>query len=64
MSAISEILDRLSGVTALKERLAETNRNVDRSLAWLLEHEKRLIHLEAGVQPPPTRPPVPRLSRK
>jgi hypothetical protein len=63
MSTISDILDRLSSVTALKERLVETNRNVDRSLAWLLEHEKRLIHLEAGVRPPPSQP-VPRLPRK
>jgi hypothetical protein len=47
MSAIADILDRLSGVAIVKERLAETARNVDRSLAWLLDHEKRLIHLEA-----------------
>lgn len=50
MSTIAEILDRLSGVAALKERLAETSRNVDRSLAWLLDHEKRLIRLEATGQ--------------
>ena len=65
---ISEILDRLSGVAVLKERLAETNRNVDRSLAWLLDHEKRLIHLEAAAKfaPPPAVPPTaqPRLPRK
>ena len=47
MSTIAEILDRLSGVAVLKERLSETNRNVERSLAWLLDHEKRLIQLEA-----------------
>ena len=47
MSTIAEILDRLSGVATLKERLAETSRNVDRSLAWLLDHEKRLIRMEA-----------------
>ena len=46
MSAITDILDRLSGVAILKERLAETVRNVDRSLVWLLDHEKRLIRLE------------------
>ena len=46
MSAITDILDRLSGVAILKERLAETGRNVDRSLVWLLDHEKRLIRLE------------------
>ena len=47
MSTIAEILDRLSGVATLKERLAETSRNVDRSLVWLLDHEKRLIRMEA-----------------
>lgn len=67
MSTIAEILDRLSGVAVLKERLAETNRNVDRSLGWLLDHEKRLIHLEAARQA--TRSPAaparkPRLPRK
>lgn len=63
MSTIAEILDRLSGVAVLKERLAETNRNVDRSLTWLLDHEKRLIRLEALSLPaPPVK--APRLPRK
>ncbi len=52
MSTIAEILDRLSSVAVLKERLAETNRNVDRSLSWLLDHEKRLIFLEAAPRAP------------
>jgi hypothetical protein len=58
MSAVTEILDRLSGIAVLKERLAETNRNVERTLGWLLEHEKRLIKLEmaAGTAPPPRLP--------
>ena len=46
MSAITDILDRLSGVAILKERLGETSRNVDRSFVWLLDHEKRLIRME------------------
>ena len=50
MSTVAEILDRLSGVSVLKERLSETNRNVDKSLNWLLDHEKRLIHLEAAAK--------------
>lgn len=53
MSLVAEILDRLSGVTTLKERLGETNRNVERSLAWLLDHEKRLIRLESAAPPAP-----------
>lgn len=65
MSTIAEILDRLSGVAVLKERLAETNRNVDRSLAWLLDHEKRLIHLEAAAKAMPApAASTPRLPRK
>ena len=63
MSVIAEILDRLSGVAILKERLAETSRNVDRSLAWLLDHEKRLIHLEASRGPTPVEAPK-RLPRR
>ncbi|MGI9026557.1 MAG: hypothetical protein ACR2GP_13465 [Burkholderiaceae bacterium] len=46
MSVITEILDRLSGISAVRERLGETARSVDRSLAWILDHEKRLIRLE------------------
>jgi hypothetical protein len=65
LSTIAEILDRLSGVAVLKERLAETNRNVDRSLAWLLDHEKRLIHLEAAAKVAPAlAASTPRLPRK
>lgn len=62
MSTIAEILDRLSGVAVLKERVAETSRNVDRSMAWLLEHEKRLIRLEMATPAAPT--PPPRLPKK
>jgi hypothetical protein len=50
LSTVSTILDRLAGVVVLKERLAETNRNFDRSLDWLLDHEKRLLLLEASRQ--------------
>jgi len=65
MSTITEILDRLSGIAVLKERLAETNRHVDRSLAWLLDHEKRLIRLEAKTEVTrPAAPQPPRLIRK
>lgn len=58
MSAITEILDRLSGIAAVKERLAETARSVDRSLTWLLDHEKRLIRFEsaAKAEPPAAAP--------
>lgn len=58
MSTITEILDRLSGIAAVKERMSETARNVDKSLAWLLDHEKRLIRMESA-QPGPTALPSP-----
>ena len=64
MSVIAEILDRLSGVAVLKERLTETNRNVDRTLTWLLDHEKRLIHLEAARASTPRAEPTKRLPRR
>lgn len=48
MSTLSEILDRLSGIATLRERVTETSRHVDKALAWLLDHEKRLIQLEAA----------------
>ncbi|MGH7592926.1 MAG: hypothetical protein ACRELE_03620 [Gemmatimonadales bacterium] len=55
-----DILDRLSGIAIVKERVLETSRNVDRAIAWLLDHEKRILHLESrtdGVSAPP-RPPL------
>ncbi len=64
MSAITDILDRLSGLAILKERLSETNRNVERSMAWLLDHEKRLIRLEATGQLMPAPPKPKRLPGK
>lgn len=55
MSLISEILDRLSGVAVVRERLAETSRRVERLAEHLLDHERRLARLEAMVleSPPP-----------
>jgi hypothetical protein len=65
LSTITDILDRLSGVAVLKERLTEINRNVDRSLAWLLDHEKRMIRLETRSEvTAPAEPRPPRLTRK
>ena len=67
MSAILDILDRLSGVAILKERMGEVNKNLDRSLVWLLDHEKRLIRLEGPSQssaPASSKATTRRLSRK
>ena len=69
MSTVSEILGCLANVVVLKERLAETNRIFDRSLDWLLDHEKRLLLLEASRQvttspQPPAGMPQPRIPGK
>jgi hypothetical protein len=46
MSAISEILERLSGIAVLREKLNETSKRVEKTGEWLLDHEKRLTVLE------------------
>lgn len=59
MSLVTEILDRLSGVAVVREKLSETSRKVNTLAAWVLDHEKRLTRLEtlsgvggAGVKLP------------
>ena len=46
MSVVTEILDRLTGITTVADRLAETRRNLDQVAQMLFDHEKRLIRLE------------------
>lgn len=59
MSLVTEILDRLSGVAVVREKLSETSQRVNTLAAWVLDHEKRLTRLEtlsglgkAGVKLP------------
>ncbi len=52
MSLVSEILDRLSGVTVVRERLGETAQRVERLTERLLDHERRLARLETLVLEP------------
>lgn len=52
MSLVTEILDRLSGIAVVREKLNEATRHVDKISTWLLDHEKRLILLEAKSLPP------------
>ena len=47
MSLVTEILDRLSGIAIVREKLNETTRHVEKLASWLLDHEKRLTTLEA-----------------
>lgn len=51
MSLIQEMLDRLSGVSALRDRLNDIRATLQDHQRFLLEHERRLARLEAG--PPP-----------
>lgn len=55
MSLVTDILDRLSGVSALKERIAAQQGILDRHDEWLLDHEKRLLRLEPAPRPPAKR---------
>jgi len=52
MSLMSEILDRLSGVTIVRERLGETAQRVERLAERLLDHERRLARLETLILEP------------
>ncbi|MFZ5594496.1 MAG: hypothetical protein ACOY4D_09620 [Pseudomonadota bacterium] len=53
MSLLTEILDRLSGVTVVREKLHATAERVEKLSDTLLDHEKRLIKLELSRHPPP-----------
>jgi len=53
VSLITELLDRLSGVAVVRERLADTAKRVDLLADRLLDHERRITRLETlGSQPP------------
>jgi len=46
MSAITEILERFSGIAVVRERLTDTTYRIDKLAEWVLDHEKRLIAME------------------
>ncbi len=52
MSVVTEILDRLAGISALKERIAAQQSLLDKHDEWLFDHEKRLLQLEVDRRPP------------
>ncbi len=47
MSLVAEILERLSGIAIVREKLDYTAKNVDKVADWLLDHERRITTLEA-----------------
>lgn len=59
MSLMTDILDRLTGIAIVRAKLDETTDRVEHVGAWLLDHEKRIVRLEAkaDLAPVPTRKP-------
>lgn len=55
MSVVSEILDRLSGVAIVRERLGETSQGVERLAERVLDHERRITRVETLILEPPPR---------
>ena len=47
MSMITDILERLSGIAVVREKLNDTTQRIDKVADWLLDHEKRITTLEA-----------------
>ena len=56
MSALKEILERLSGIHVVSEKLDLTMDRVEKLSDWLLDHERRLVALETGAAMTPTTP--------
>jgi hypothetical protein len=54
LSLVQDLLDRLTGVSALRERLNDIKASLADQQRFLLDHERRLARLE-GQQPPPKR---------
>jgi hypothetical protein len=52
MSLVQEMLDRLSGVAALRDRLNDVRATLQDHQGFLLDHERRLARLEGGRVPP------------
>ena len=54
MSLITELLDRLSGIAVVRERLGDTAKRVDALADRLGDHERRITRLEtlAPSEPP------------
>ncbi len=47
MSLAIDILERLSGIAVVREKLNDTTQKIDRVADWLLDHERRITTLEA-----------------
>ena len=47
MSMVTDILERLSGIAVVREKLNDTTQRMEKVADWLLDHEKRITKLEA-----------------
>ncbi|MBS0327848.1 MAG: hypothetical protein JSS46_15065 [Proteobacteria bacterium] len=52
MSLVAEILDRLTGIAIVREKLADIAGKSERLSDAVLDHERRLIRLETILFPP------------
>ena len=55
MSMVTDILERLSGIAVVREKLNDTTQRIDKMADWLLDHEKRITTLEATWSAPQRR---------
>jgi hypothetical protein len=62
MSLVQEVFDRLSGLSALRDRLNDMHATLRDHQGFILEHERRLARLEAGPERTPGKPKL-RLSK-
>ena len=50
MSVLTEILDRLSGVAQLKERLAQQDKIIERMQIIVLEQQKDIAEIKGAIK--------------
>jgi hypothetical protein len=62
VSLVQELLDRLTGLATLRERMNDMHATLRDHQNFILEHERRLDRLEAGPDRTPTKPKL-RLSK-
>lgn len=62
MSLVQELLDRLTGLSTLRERMNDMHATLRDHQGFILDHERRLARLEAGPDRTPSKPKL-RLSK-
>jgi len=62
VSLVQELLDRLTGLSTLRERMNDMHATLRDHQFFILDHERRLARLEAGPERTPGKPKL-RLSK-